>query len=287
MRFKGYVFIFFAAVFWGLIGPVSRFAFDEGTSAVEVGFFRAVFAWMFFAVHAAYKRKITVNIKDIPLLLFFALTGISLFYAANMTSVKEGGAALAAILLYTAPVWVVMISPLIYKERITKAKLIAVALTLAGLACVCMYGDPGGPSDITISAKAIVAGLIAGLSYSMYYLSGKYFTYRYDSYTLFFYILPIGAAGLLPFFDISQKSVTTWGVLIVLGFICTYLANSCYYLGLKYLEPTRAVLTATLEPVIAALIAFLIWNEYFSLTGFLGAFLILAGVLLTIADKSR
>ncbi len=285
MRLKGYFFIICAATLWGLIGPVSRFALDSGLGALEIGFFRAAIAWLFFASHAIVYGKTKVNPKDLPLIVVFGLVGISIFYAASFIAVEKGGAAFAAVLLYTAPAWVAILSPIFFKETITLKKITAVILTIAGIGCICFLGNSDGKESLNFNMVAIITGIISGLAYSMYYLFGKYFSSRYDASTLFLYILPVGALGLLPFISFSHKTTSIWVVLIFLSFFCTYLANSFYYAGLNHLEPTKAVLTATIEPVIASFFAWLIWNELFTLAGVAGAFIILTGVLLTIHDQ--
>lgn len=286
MRLRGYFFIICAAALWGLIGPVSRFALAAGISAIEIGFFRAAFAWLFFASHAIVRGKTKVDPKDLPLMAVFGLVGISVFYTANFIAVDKGGSAFAAVLLYTAPAWVAILSPLIFKETMTLKKIGAVVLTITGIGCICFWGNGSGTERLSFNVIAVITGLVSGLAYSMYYIFGKYFSSRYTAYTLFMYILPVGALGLLPFISFSDKTAGVWAILMFLAFFCTYLANSFYYAGLNHLEPTKAVLTATIEPVIAAFFAWLIWNEMFTLAGIGGAVIILIGVLLTIYEDA-
>ncbi len=284
---KGYIYILLAAVLWGLIGPVSKIAFDNGASATEIGFYRAVLSWFIFATHAVVTRKTKAEIKDIPVMVIFGVVGVSFFYTVFLVSVEKGGAAFAAVLLYTAPAWVAVISPFIYKDRLTINKGVAIILTITGVAGICLNGNSGDVYGMKFDTIAIIAGLLSGLAYSMYYIFGKYFTSKYESSTLFLYILPVGAIGLLPFVEFTDKSIETWITLLFIGFICSYGANSFYYMGLKHLQPTKAVLTATFEPLAAALFAYFIWNEQFSAAGYGGAFLILIGVVITVFDKNQ
>jgi len=69
--------------------------------------------------------------------------------------------------------------------------------------------------------------------------------------------------------------------------ISTYGAYFCYYNSLKYLEPSRASVSATLEPVVAAVVAFFWWGEVMGVTGYLGSALIIASVLVMIGDDVR
>ncbi len=276
---RGYLLILAAATLWGTIGPVARRAFAEGIAPMEVAFWRAVLAWIFFALHARFKRKLRLDVKDLPMVVLFSVTGVTLFYSSYQIAVKTGGAALAAVLLYTAPAWVGILSPIFLKERLTAGKLTALAATLLGVVAISL--GAGGP-QVRVTVVSVGCGLLSGFSYSLYYILGKHFTSRYDAPTLFFYILPIGALGLLPWVDFGPKTPTAWLCMLSIAFLSTYGAYFCYYAALKYLEPTRAAITATLEPVIAAVVAYIWWHEYFSPLGYLGSALILAGVVIVI-----
>ena len=284
MKLRGYILILIAAILWGTIGPVAKRAFVEGVSPMEVAFWRAVLAWGCFGLHAVLTRQIGVHTRDIPAIVVFAITGVTLFYSAYQIAVQQGGAALAAVLLYTAPVWVALMSRFLFKEVMNPAKIAALVTTIIGVTAVSWSG---GDALQKVTPVAVIAGLAAGFSYSLYYIFGKYFQTRYSSPNLFFYILPLGAIGLLPWVHFSPKTLIAWLCLASLAVLSTYGAYFCYYLGLKYLEPTRAAITATLEPVIAAMVAFIWWDEMFTWQGYVGSCLILSSVLIMIADSTR
>jgi DME family drug/metabolite transporter len=205
MKIRGYLLIVFAAVLWGIIGPVARRAFAEGVSPMEVAFWRAVLAWIFFGIHALLQRRIRFKTNDLPFMLIFAATGVTLFYSSYQLAVQKGGAALSAVLLYTAPAWVAVMSRMFFKERMNPAKMAALAATLTGVAAISLGG---GEFTSTTAPMAVVWGLLAGFSYSLYYIFGKHFQGRYSAPNLFFYILPIGAAGLLPWVTFTDKTPT-------------------------------------------------------------------------------
>ncbi len=114
---------------------------------------------------------------------------------------------------------------------------------------------------------------------------GKYFSNKYTSANLFLYVLPLGALGILPFVDFVHKTPQAWLALIAVSIISTFIANYCYYQGLKYLEAGRASIVATLEPVVAAMTAYIFLGEYFTPFGYLGAGLIIAAVIATIYEN--
>jgi len=165
-----------------------------------------------------------------------------------------------------------------------RAKLIALLATLTGVAAVSWSG---GDQVLSVTPLAIVCGLLAGFSYALYYILGKFFQVRYSAPNIFLYILPIGALGLLPWVPFGPKSLMAWMCLFSSAFFPTYGAYFCYYAGLKYLEPTRAAITATLEPVIAAIVAYGWWGESFSIFGYVGSGLIIGSVVIMIADGTR
>ncbi|MBF0288900.1 MAG: EamA family transporter [SAR324 cluster bacterium] len=276
----GYFFIISAASCWGLIGIFSNLAFLEGMKPIEVGFWRACLAWVCFAVHAVIKKETSFDKKDIPCFLVFSVFGVSLFYISFLVALKTGGTAFAAVLLYTAPAWVILVALFVYREKLTWVKLMAVLLVIVGVFLISKKGGSTG----SIGAIAILSGLSSGFCYSLYYTMGKYFTKKYSSANLFLYVLPLGALGMLPFVEFVHKTPTAWASLLAVSTISTFIANYCYYQGLKYLEAGRASLVATLEPVVAAGTAYIFLGEYFTIPGYLGAVLIIAAVVATIYE---
>lgn len=281
--FSGYLFIICAAFGWGLIGIFSSMAFTQGLGPMEVAFWRAVLTWFCFATQALIKKEHYIKKKDLPLLVLFSLLGISLFYISYQFAVKMAGAAFASVLLYTAPAWVILCSFFIFKEKISTLKIISVFLVIIGVYLIST--TDAQQSGKTFGILAILAGLTSGFCYSLYYTIGKYFSGEYSSANIFLWILPIGAIGILPFVDFAEKTPTAWMALILVSFFSTFIANTCYYKGVKTLEAGKASIVATLEPVVASVTAYFFLGEYFTPCGYLGAGLILSAVIITIVTK--
>ena len=92
---------------------------------------------------------------------------------------------------------------------------------------------------------------------------------------------------MLPWVTFTHKTPTAWLALGLLVIISTYGANTCYYYGLKYLEAGHAAIAATLEPVIAAAVAYFWWHEAFTALSYAGSLLILFEVILMVWDNIR
>jgi DME family drug/metabolite transporter len=280
----GYLFVAIAAVLWGLLGPVTRVALREGMGAVEVAFWRAVLGAGIFAVHAVAIRKVRLDRRDLPSVAAFGVVGVAGLMACYSRAVETGGAALAAILLYTAPLWVALLSTLFLRERMTRRKLLALGVATLGVAGIAASSGGGG---IRLTPAALGWGLASGFAYALYYLFGKRYFARYATATLFIYALPVGALAMLPLTDFSHKTPTAWAALAFLGLVSTWLAYLFYSAGLRRVEATRAATVATVEPVVAAVAAFAMWGERLSPVGYACAAVVLLGVLLMVGGDGE
>ncbi len=274
---KAYLLVFAAAVLWGLIGVFSKGILDAGVGAIEIAFWRAALAGLAFVVHAAATRNLRLERgRDAGAFVSFALIGVTLFYASLIVAIDRGGISLAFILLYSAPAFVAVLAWLVLREALTAVKGALVGLALLGVVLVARDGGSG----IVVSPASLFWGLTAGLSYASYYIFGKWLLRSYRPVTIYAFVLPLGALGLLPFVDFAPKTVGVWALLIVLSLVSTYLAYLLYFTGLRAAEASRAVLVATIEPVVAATLAALIFGERFGWAGLLGgAFILTAAVL--------
>jgi drug/metabolite transporter, DME family len=206
--------------------------------------------------------------------------GVSVFFGSYQAAVKEGGAALASVLLYTAPAWVAILSRVFFREIFTGRKLVALAGVMAGTLLLSL----GGGGDVQPGVAAIGFGLLAGFTYALHFILGKRYLRDYSGATLYCLFLPVGALGLLPFVEFQATGWIAWAAFVFLGLVCTYLAYICYCAGLKILAPTKVAVVATLEPVVAAFLAFTLWQEYFSSLGYVGGVLVLAAVVLMVLE---
>lgn len=281
---RGVACIVAAALLWATLGPVARYLLQAGVGPLEISFWRAAIAGALFAAHALARRQRGLAIRDVPAVAGFALVGVTLFYLAYFRAVELGGASLAAVLLYTAPVWVALGAAALLGERLTARRLVAIALSLAGV--VLVAGASDGPVGRAAPTAAVLWGLLAGLAYASYYIFGKRWFARYEPAVVFAVAMPLGAAALLPMVDFASKPPWAWAVLVFIAAVPTYGAYLLYAAGLARVDATRAATVATLEPIAAAAIAFVAWNESLRPIAYAGGALVIAGVLVS-STRSR
>ncbi|WP_291302411.1 EamA family transporter [Desulfovibrio sp. MES5] len=282
---SGYVWILFAAFFWSLLGVASKFCIAGGLLPLETAFWRAAIGCICFIIHAAITGSWRVSVRDAIIFMLFGLWGTAVFFAAMQISIKLSGGGTAVVLLYTAPVWVAFFSRILFKERITKRKVLAIGIALCGTALVCFTG---GSIPGEASIMGILFGLLAGFCYATHYPFYRWWQARYSTAAIYAYMLLGGCIALGLFEPIHiNHSLDIWAWLIVLGFLTCYLAYFCYGMGLKRISLVRAAVTCHLEPVLGTLWVWLFWDENFTPLGWLGCALVLGAVLLLTTDKSK
>jgi len=269
--------VFTAGVLWGVLGVFAEGILGAGVGPLEISFWRATLAGGAFLAHAIVRGRLRLaRPGDIGAFALFALVGVTLFYASLNLSIAAGGVSLAWILMYSAPAFVAVLAALLLKERLTRTKVLLVSLATLGVVLVAR----GGGRGIDVNAASVGWGLAAGISYASYYIFGKWVLRRYAPVTIYAVVLPIGALGLLPMVHFHAKSAHTWLLLVALAVVSTYLAYLAYYTGLRAIQASRAVLVATVEPVVATGLAALLFGERFGVAGLIGALLVLASALL-------
>ncbi len=284
-RHSGYLFVLLAAWSWGLLGILSKFLLVGGLHPLETAFWRAAFGAALFGVHSLAVGTLRIQRKaDAGAFVLFGIFCIAGFFVAYQYSVRHSGAAVTSVLLYTAPAWVAVFSRLVFKEPVTPLKVAAIATALAGTAFVSFSG--GGQAEV-VAPLGVLCGLLAGLAYSFHYIFSKIYLARYSAATIYCLSMAVGAVVLLPLVPFAAKTPMDWLVAFLLGLVCSYVAYLAYCAGLRRLSPVRTVVLATLEPIFAVIMAWIVWDERFTLFGWIGAGLILAAVLLIVAERDK
>ncbi|WP_297228054.1 EamA family transporter [uncultured Desulfovibrio sp.] len=281
---SGYFWIILTAFFWSLVGVLSKVCMAEGVTPLETAFWRAAFGLLFFLGHTLATRQIAVPPRAAASFILFGVWGIGVFYSVTQYAIKLSGAAMSVVLMYTAPIWVAVISRVLFGEAISGRKLSAIGVALCGTALVCFSGGslPGQHSWV-----GIACGIIIGMSYASHYPFYRWWQNRYSAATIYFYSLVGGLAALYLVSPLHfNHSPRVWLCLVLLGACTSYFAYLCYGLALKRIGLVRAAVTCYLEPVLSTLWVWLFWQESFTLMGWLGSILVLGAVLLLSLDRS-
>jgi drug/metabolite transporter (DMT)-like permease len=221
-----------------------------------------------------------VAARDLPLFLVYGLVGVAGFMTVYYTAIALTTVATAAVLLYTAPAWVVLLARVLLGEPLSRSKAVAVAAVMTGCMLVAGGGGPLRPTGL-----GVLAGLGAGLTYGLYSIFGKTALRRYPPVTTVTYAFGVGgialalAAGGLP--PVPAAAVVPLAYTVAGP---TALAYLLYTSGLRHVEAGRASVVATIEPVVAAAGGALLLREPLGPAQWLGAALVVGGVLVVQGD---
>jgi drug/metabolite transporter, DME family len=262
-----------AAVLWGALGVLGKAAQAEGVGPLEVAFWRAVGGGVLFAMHAGVTRASWPKGRDVAATALFGVAGVSVFYGSYQLAVRAGGASLAAVLLYTAPAFVALMAWWRFGERPGAREWLAIGATITGVALV------SSGSSIHAGVAGIAWGLTAGATYALYYIFGKYAFAKYAPAAVYAIAMPVGAIGLLPFVSFGAQTQKAWLLLGAIAVASTYLAYLAYARGLERLPATRASVIASIEPLVAAGLAAVWFDERLAPLAWVGGALVVCAAL--------
>jgi drug/metabolite transporter (DMT)-like permease len=276
-----------AATLWGLLGVAIRLLLrDLPLSPTSLAFIRAAIAFATVLVVVACSRPalLRVPLASLPFFAAHGAISIALFYALYIAAISSLSVAVAVVLLYTAPAWVVLFAWRLFGESIQRRTLAALACTFAGAALVAGVADP---ALLVASGPGVLLGLGAGLAYGLYSIFGKHAVGRHSTFTVLVYALGFGTLFLgLAQYVLDGRllpegiSPGGWASLALLGVGLTFLPFALYTGALKLLPASTASILSTWEPVVGALAGYLVLGEVLTAPQLLGAGLVLAGVLM-------
>ncbi|WHX24568.1 DMT family transporter [Virgibacillus halodenitrificans] len=289
MRYTGVGLVMLAAICWGISGGIADILMTRGWNPIVISFYRGAigficfFAWFIFRFR---ENKSTSS----RLYLWSIVAGIGV--AGNFTlyflSIESSSVAVAATLMYTAPVFVLLISFLLRIERSSWFKWGCIFSVLIGI--ILLTGTYNTNSG-TVSFLGLAAGLSAGLSYTLFIFGFKNassigkpqttLTLAFFSFCLilFLFVDKNEAATVLTSGDI--------GLFLLLGILGAGISFIFYVIGIRKTAPTTASMVAMVEPVTASLFGVLLLGDQLTLIQFFGMVIILATITILSVKQSN
>lgn len=279
-----------AGTLWGIIGIFVRGMSALGLNSMQIVAVRIITTAALLLIGILIFKPSLLRVKPRHLWCFVGtgLISIVVFSYCYFSTIEQTSLSAAAVLLYTAPVFVTLMSAVIFGEKLTAQKLIACAVAFAG--CVLVTGILG--SGESVPPRALITGLISAVGYALYSIFGRFaLNYGYNSITITAYTFFFACAGVLPLADLRGLwSILTTGsgaevahnmlFALALGVVTALLPYILYTLGLSGIESGRASVIASVEPVVATLTGILVFGEPMTLTGGLGILLVVAAIAL-------
>jgi drug/metabolite transporter, DME family len=274
-----------AASLWGTLGYFAKILYAQGVSFESLVAVRASVGWLAvlaFVLATGGARRLRVARQDLVFLVPLGAVGIGAFYLLYFYTVRESTVGTAAILLYSAPAFVVVLAWLFLREPLNAPKVLALLLTICGISLVVGAYDP---ADLEVSTTVLITGLLSGLTYGLYAIFGRPVAGHLSPAVVLSYALAFGSLLLVPaalptLGTLAGLPAGSYALLFMLSVVHTTLAFALYTFGIRHLGAGRAAIVATVEPVVAGAMGIVLLNEELTVLKILGALLVLVGAAL-------
>ena len=282
-----------SAILWGLYGTFVTILTSMGLSRNALVFLRMLGTSIpvGLLICATDRKAFRVRKADIPLFLCNGLLSLLFFTFCYTAAIKVTKIATAAALLYTAPAIVMVLSAILFHEKMNARKVFCCLLAVVGCAFASGLGGElfagGAASGSLITPAGLLLGLGAGLGYALYSIFSRIILNRgYSVYTNVFYSFGVAMLGffVLSVMDGSIGQVAESPSRTALALLCGLLTGSFAYVlyttGMKGMETSRAAQLTTIEPVTAALLGSLLFHQPLSLWEIAGIVMVVGSVVL-------
>ncbi len=291
---RGLLLIALAAGLWGTLGLFFKASLAYGLTSLGLAFLRSLLtlALLFLGLALTRPRLLRVAPRHLPGFLVLGGVSVALFYWVYIVAVDLTSVATGAVLLYTAPAWVTLLAHWQFGEPLGRRKLGALALAFVGCALVARAYDL---QHLRLNGLGVLAGLAAGLTYALYSILSVPLLRRYPPLTVVTWAVAFGTLLLAPVVGWqgwrSLAPVLTpsplWLWLLGLAVGPTVGALTLYTAGLQRVPAGVASITATLEPVVATVLAVAVLGERLAVPQVVGAALVVTAVLLLALSSQR
>ena len=276
----GVGFVVLAALFWGLSGGIGGILMAGGWDAFVVSFYRGGIGLIFVLAWLAWRPQGS-GLASGRLWFWSAVAGLGVAgnFAFYFVSIAHGSVAVAATLMYTAPVFVYLVSFALKLETPTMLKLVAIAVVMVGIVMLTQIYDTGAGGVTLIGAGA---GILAGVSYAVFIFGFKYAGAHGSPQAILSIAFGVLVIILMWPADSAQMaavlSTRDWPLFAALGIFGAGLSFALYINGLRHTAPAVASIVAMVEPVTATLFGVVILHESLGFVQVLGMGLILVTV---------
>lgn len=267
---------------WGTSGLAIRYLSTYGFDAAEIGALRLLVAAGVMCVIALRRPAgLRISLRQIPWLAVMGAGCLFLFSLCYALSVHEVSLSLTAVLIYTSPAMVMLLSVGIFHEPLTRHKLLALAMTFIG----CSLAAGLFPAALHYSWRGIGFALFAALLYALYAVMAKIQTQSSNALTVTAWSMLFGAVAAVATVNIphglsvlrATPDALLW--VAIIGILNTALPYLLYTLAVSLGAASKAAMMASVEPVVATLSGMVVFHEMPGLWACLGILLVIGGLL--------
>ena len=281
---RGALLIILAGTCWGVISIFINYLSAAGLGEMQISFLRQFFAVLVFAliILSRDRSKFRIPLKDLGLIMLVGFINGVLFNFLYFYTIVHSRASIAVVLLYTSPVFVIILARIFFKEKITRYKFIALMLTVIG--CVFVTGVLG--EGYTPPPAAILTGVLTGLAYALNNILTSAAVKKNDPLTVTMYTLLFSFLFLIPFsgwnslISMCRTNPMILAVAFLMCLVTAVLAQYFFSVGLGLIESGKAAIYGATEPIVGSLVGIFIFHEESNLMKIIGIIMVIAAILL-------
>lgn len=265
-----------------VFGTLAPFVRNIAVTSGELALYRAILAAVLIGVFLAFTgQKIPVKElgRELVLLLLsgvaMGFNWILLFEAYKYTTVS-----VATLSYYFAPVIVTVVSPVLFREKLTAKQILCFVMSTVGIVLITGIGEMAGGTDHI----GILFGLSAALLYATVVLLNKFIKHVEGIHRTFLQFLA-AIVVLIPYVAVNggmtlgNLNGLGWGCLLIVGLVHTGVAYCLYFTALKEVSGQEAAILSYVDPLVAVLISVTVLGESMNLWQIVGGVLILGFTL--------
>lgn len=279
--FLGLTFVLLAGFGFGFLGIFGRYAFQSGLSVGELLTFRFALASLLLATGLLiFKRELLkISVKQMTVSAGLGVFGYAVFSTLYFKSIQGISVPLAALLLFTFPIFVNIGAYFFLKEKMSRLQVLSLLIACLGLGILLW-----GPLVVN-SPTAVVYALVAAITYSVYVLVSGRLQQNVAPLSSSLYVMTFSALALYLFHQPNLSRITeltTQQILIIAGIaiVSTIAPLTLFLAGLQRLSSSKASIVVMIEPVVAAVAAYFFLGEQLSTWQMIGALMVLFALVL-------
>ena len=284
----GYLLGASAATLWALNGSLARFLLDDGLPALRLAQLRSLIAFVILVgvLAARWRDRLAIRREDVPRLAFFGVAGLALVHATYFEAISRLDIGVALVIQYLGPLLLLLWLRLVYGRRAPRALYGAVTLSLAG----CFLVVEAYHAD-RLDGLGILAAFGAAVTFAVYLFSGERAGHRYPPVTTLVWGFGFASAfwalaqplWLFPTGQLDSAGGAALGLGV--GVVGTLLPFVLMVEALRHIPAPRAAIVATLEPVLAAILAYFIHGQSLDAIQIAGGLLVVCAVIWVQAQR--
>ena len=288
------IFPILAGILWGATGIFIRKSMALGMNSITVISSKVSIASIIMIIFITIYNKslLKIKLKDIYIFISAALLGM---FAVNVffnESVHLLSLSLAAVLLSLSPIFVLIMSYFLYKEKITTIKIISMILAFLG----CVLVSNVLSSKINLSFRGIISGLLAAFFYAFYsIISKKALQKGYHSLTITLYAFIFISIIIAPFtnweliINLVKNDPINISVFMIMHSVLVLIMPYVFYtISFSFMDAGKASILASCEPIASTIFGIIFFNEIPNIPSIIGiALTVTALTLLSMPSKRK